>query len=49
MKVTPVGIEIKRAHVKNFMEADLTNLGEKQAMKNKGDRDWKLRLTFCLG
>lgn len=49
MKVILVGIEIKRVYVKNFMEVDLINFGEKQVMKNKGDRDWKLRLIFCLG
>ena len=49
MKVTPVGMDIKRAYVSNFMEIDSTRLGGKQVMKNEGGRDWKLRLPFCLG
>lgn len=42
-------MEIKRAYVRNFMEAYSTRLGEKQAMKNDSGRDLKLRLTFCPG
>ena len=48
-KLTLVGMEIKKAYMRNFMEADSTRLGGKQAMKNESGRYWKLRLTFCPG
>lgn len=38
MKVTPVGMEIKRAHVRYFMGTDSKRLGRKRAMKNEGGR-----------
>ena len=47
MKITPVGMEIKRAYM-SFMELDDNKTWREGGYKKMSGRDWKLRLLFCL-